>query len=362
MRAPIVRPRARRPRRAGRSSPSSARTPRACRSRRRSRSAGQVEHRRERRAVVEPGLGLDDVGVARTGTGDATSRMPRGGTAELLGDRVEVGLVDRSLLLRHRCPDRSWACAALGVLPDSLTLPQQLVVPLGLARSRSAARRASARHPLTVAVGADARDSRPRPGMTQPKRSVACCLTYAGSSQRRLLRPRARRSACCAQRSRPCVPGCRRAAPTTRGASRCRTRRAAARPTAARSPGVGRAAGRVPRTRPWPSCGVTVARRAPRAPDARPDAARDRAASGRGRVGRRDGHRSVRPPSRGKARGAGDRAAVADLLLDPQELVVLRDAIGSDGAPVLIWPQLVATAMSAIVVSSVSPERWLYDP
>src|SRR5680860_1230803 len=29
------------------------------------------------------------------------------------------------------------------------------------------------------------------------------------------------------------------------------------------------------------------------------------------------------------------------------------------GAPVLIWPQLVATARSAIVVSSVSPERWL---
>ena len=27
------------------------------------------------------------------------------------------------------------------------------------------------------------------------------------------------------------------------------------------------------------------------------------------------------------------------------------------GAPVLIWPALVATAMSAIVVSSVSPER-----
>jgi hypothetical protein len=27
------------------------------------------------------------------------------------------------------------------------------------------------------------------------------------------------------------------------------------------------------------------------------------------------------------------------------------------GAPVLIWPALTATAMSAIVVSSVSPER-----
>ena len=30
-----------------------------------------------------------------------------------------------------------------------------------------------------------------------------------------------------------------------------------------------------------------------------------------------------------------------------------------EGAPALIWPALVATAKSAIVVSSVSPERWL---
>ena len=29
------------------------------------------------------------------------------------------------------------------------------------------------------------------------------------------------------------------------------------------------------------------------------------------------------------------------------------------GAPVLIWPVLQATARSAMVVSSVSPERWL---
>ncbi len=29
------------------------------------------------------------------------------------------------------------------------------------------------------------------------------------------------------------------------------------------------------------------------------------------------------------------------------------------GAPVLIWPAFVATARSAIVVSSVSPDRWL---
>ena len=29
------------------------------------------------------------------------------------------------------------------------------------------------------------------------------------------------------------------------------------------------------------------------------------------------------------------------------------------GAPVLIWPAFVATARSAMVVSYVSPERWL---
>ena len=30
-----------------------------------------------------------------------------------------------------------------------------------------------------------------------------------------------------------------------------------------------------------------------------------------------------------------------------------------DSEPVLIWPALVPTAMSAMVESSVSPERWL---
>jgi hypothetical protein len=30
-----------------------------------------------------------------------------------------------------------------------------------------------------------------------------------------------------------------------------------------------------------------------------------------------------------------------------------------EALPVLIWPALVATARSAMVVSSVSPERWL---
>ena len=53
------------------------------------------------------------------------------------------------------------------------------------------------------------------------------------------------------------------------------------------------------------------------------------------------------------------RGGLAELLLDAQQLVVLRDPVGAAGAPVLICPQLVATARSAIVVSSVSPLRWL---
>jgi hypothetical protein len=56
---------------------------------------------------------------------------------------------------------------------------------------------------------------------------------------------------------------------------------------------------------------------------------------------------------------AGVAGGVVELLLDAQQLVVLGHALGRAGAPVLIWPQSVATARSAIVVSSVSPERWL---
>ena len=56
---------------------------------------------------------------------------------------------------------------------------------------------------------------------------------------------------------------------------------------------------------------------------------------------------------------AGVVRHVAQHLLDSQQLVVLGDAICAPGAPLLIWPALVATAMSAMVVSSVSPLRWL---
>jgi len=37
---------------------------------------------------------------------------------------------------------------------------------------------------------------------------------------------------------------------------------------------------------------------------------------------------------------------IAEAFLDAQQLVVLGDAIGSVVEPVLIWPALVATAMS----------------
>jgi hypothetical protein len=43
----------------------------------------------------------------------------------------------------------------------------------------------------------------------------------------------------------------------------------------------------------------------------------------------------------------------AEFFLYAEQLVVLGHT-----EPVLIWPALVATAMSAMVASSVSPERW----
>ena len=50
------------------------------------------------------------------------------------------------------------------------------------------------------------------------------------------------------------------------------------------------------------------------------------------------------------------------LFFDTQQLVVLGQAIRAESEPVLIWPQFVATAKSAMVASSVSPDRWDYTP
>jgi len=50
---------------------------------------------------------------------------------------------------------------------------------------------------------------------------------------------------------------------------------------------------------------------------------------------------------------------LAEDFLDAQQLIVLANAVRAAERTVLICPALVATAMSAIVVSSVSPERWL---
>ena len=55
---------------------------------------------------------------------------------------------------------------------------------------------------------------------------------------------------------------------------------------------------------------------------------------------------------------AGILGHVAQLLLDAEQLVVLGHAVGAAGGTVLIWPAFRATAMSAMVASSVSPERW----
>ena len=54
-----------------------------------------------------------------------------------------------------------------------------------------------------------------------------------------------------------------------------------------------------------------------------------------------------------------ERSRLTELGFQAHELVVLRHTIAACGRPVLIWPQFVATARSAIVVSSVSPLRWL---
>lgn len=55
---------------------------------------------------------------------------------------------------------------------------------------------------------------------------------------------------------------------------------------------------------------------------------------------------------------AGVARGVAEFFLDPQELVVFGEAVERARLPVLICPQLVATARSAMVASSVSPDRW----
>ncbi len=49
-----------------------------------------------------------------------------------------------------------------------------------------------------------------------------------------------------------------------------------------------------------------------------------------------------------------DAVVLAQPFLDAQQLVVFGDAPERAGAPALIWPELVATARSAMVVSSES--------
>ena len=56
-------------------------------------------------------------------------------------------------------------------------------------------------------------------------------------------------------------------------------------------------------------------------------------------------------------RAAGIARLIAQLLLDAEQLVVFRHRSERASEPVLICPQLVATARSAMVASSVSPER-----
>ena len=50
--------------------------------------------------------------------------------------------------------------------------------------------------------------------------------------------------------------------------------------------------------------------------------------------------------------------AIAQLLFDADKLVVLSHTVGTAHRTCLNLTEFVATAISAIVVSSVSPERW----
>ena len=65
------------------------------------------------------------------------------------------------------------------------------------------------------------------------------------------------------------------------------------------------------------------------------------------------------PTSGGACRRPRVLSLVAQLLLDPEHAVAFATRSLLVGAPDLIWPLFVATTRSAIVVSSVSPERWL---
>ena len=71
-------------------------------------------------------------------------------------------------------------------------------------------------------------------------------------------------------------------------------------------------------------------------------------------------HLVVTSPSSLRKQRPAVLGGVAELLFDPQQLVVLRHAVAAARRePVLIWPVPRATARSAIVASSVSPLRWL---
>ena len=84
-----------------------------------------------------------------------------------------------------------------------------------------------------------------------------------------------------------------------------------------------------------------------------------RHAGGQGYGENARGKQPVGLPPQDRPTGISGRCA--EFRLDADELVVFRGAVAADRLPVLIWPKFVATARSAIVASSVSPERWLHD-
>src|SRR4029453_6222675 len=79
-------------------------------------------------------------------------------------------------------------------------------------------------------------------------------------------------------------------------------------------------------------------------------------AGGTGRPAR-GAHRTDQPLNRGKAPRPAYLAASSSSSSMRISWLYLATRSERAGAPVLIWPQLIATEMSAMVVSSVSPER-----
>ena len=289
--------------------------------------AGQVVQGRERRAVLEPGAVSTTSGApqahrcatpwrprggrpscvatAATSAASHAQRDAAGGRRRRRADGACLAAASLGVGRRHRAPQPGENHAA-GAAGGALTVDGA---------------GASLRTEDDVAHLARAARSAARPGLR---------LDVGGVRPARLLR---------LQRGDAVLPARWSARAAPRGRPAARSTRASARPRTARAPrgratqhggapGQRRAPGRAPRR---------SSRRRACAPGLPPATPWYR---GNARRDRRSARRRRAPP----------RCAAAGC--------TSRRARSAPGRPVLIWPQSVATARSAMVVSSVSPERW----